>query len=218
MHLERERAKKKGRVDIGKSFYHSSLVIHHTYTQKTTRLTYLEGNGVRKTEFGSPVSTANGNKRNLRNGDGSTNSGRDLLGALDSKTDMSVVVSDSNKGLEAGALSGAGLLLNGHDLHDLVLESSVLSGGEEVVDDLFLLDGDGVEEDFLHVLDLSGLDQSSELGHGDPLLLSVTSTSASTSTSAPSSASTSTSASSSASTSKTSTICRMQQAVRDVKS
>jgi hypothetical protein len=51
-------------------------------------------------------------------------------------------------------------------LHDLVLE-----GGEEEVDDLVLLDGQGVEVDLLHGLDLAGLHKATELGHGLPLLL-----------------------------------------------
>jgi hypothetical protein len=51
-------------------------------------------------------------------------------------------------------------------LHDLVLE-----GGKEEVDDLVLLDGQGVKVDLLHGLDLAGLHKATELGHGLPLLL-----------------------------------------------
>lgn len=51
-------------------------------------------------------------------------------------------------------------------LHDLVLE-----GGEEEVDDLVLLDGERVEVDLLHALDLAGLHETTELGDGLPLLL-----------------------------------------------
>jgi hypothetical protein len=53
--------------------------------------------------------------------------------------------------LEARALSGARLLLHGHDLHDLVLER----GAQEELDDLVLLDGHGEEVDLLHGLDLA---------------------------------------------------------------
>lgn len=53
--------------------------------------------------------------------------------------------------LEAGALSGAGLLLHRHDLHDLVLESR----SEEELDYLVLLDGHGEQVDLLHALDLA---------------------------------------------------------------
>ena len=50
---------------------------------------------------------------------------------------MAVVVPDGDEGLEAGALTGAGLLLHGHDLEHVVLEG----GPEEEVDDLELLKG-----------------------------------------------------------------------------
>jgi len=51
-------------------------------------------------------------------------------------------------------------------LHDLVLK-----GGEEEVDDLVLLDGERVEVDLLHGLDLASLHETTKLGHGLPLLL-----------------------------------------------
>lgn len=51
-------------------------------------------------------------------------------------------------------------------LHDLILEL-----GEEEVDDLVLLDGERVEVDLLHALDLAGLHETAELGDGLPLLL-----------------------------------------------
>ena len=65
------------------------------------------------------------------------NSGGDLLGALDAEPHVAVVVPDGDEGLEAGALTGAGLLLHGHDLEHVVLEG----GPEEEVDDLELLKG-----------------------------------------------------------------------------
>jgi hypothetical protein len=44
------------------------------------------------------------------------------LGALDSEADVAVGVADGDKGLEARALAGACLLLDGHDLQHLVLQ------------------------------------------------------------------------------------------------
>jgi hypothetical protein len=69
-------------------------------------------------------------------------------------------------------------------LHNLVLEL-----GKEEVDDLVLLDGERVEVDLLHALDLAGLHQTTELGDGLPLLLvalatAPTSTTASTTSTA----------------------------------
>ena len=63
--------------------------------------------------------------------------GGDLLGALDAEPHVAVVIPDGDEGLEAGALTGAGLLLHGHDLEHVVLEG----GPEEEVDDLELLKG-----------------------------------------------------------------------------
>lgn len=51
-------------------------------------------------------------------------------------------------------------------LHDLILEL-----GQEEVDNLVLLDGQGVQVDLLHAVDLAGLHETTELGDGLPLLL-----------------------------------------------
>lgn len=51
-------------------------------------------------------------------------------------------------------------------LHDLILEL-----GQEVVDDLVLLDGQRVQVDLLHAVDLASLYETAELGDGLPLLL-----------------------------------------------
>ena len=65
------------------------------------------------------------------------------------------------------------------DLHDLILEL-----WKEEVDDLVLLDGEGVKVDLLHGLDLASLDETAKLGNWLPLLLLVlVGTTASTATS-----------------------------------
>jgi hypothetical protein len=53
--------------------------------------------------------------------------------------------------LEARALSGACLLLHGHDLHDLILQRAA----EEVVNNLVFLHREGEEVDLLKALDLA---------------------------------------------------------------
>lgn len=123
---------------------------------------------MRLSEVGAPVSSPDGNDGELGDDDGSADSGGNFLGGLDSETNVALRITDNNDGLEAGTLTGTGLLLDGLDLHDLVLEL-----GEEEVDNLVLLDGKGVEVDLLHVLDLAGLYETTELGDGLPLLLSV---------------------------------------------
>jgi hypothetical protein len=120
------------------------------------------------TENGAPVTTADGDDVELGALDGTADGGGDFLGALGTKTDTAIAVTDGDVSLEAGALTGGGLLLDGHDLHDLVLEDLLT---EEVVDDLVLLDGEGEEEDVLKRLDLASLDETAKLGNGVPGLV-----------------------------------------------
>ena len=119
---------------------------------------------MRLTEVGTPVTSPDGDDGELGEDDGAADGGRDLLRALDAETDVTVEVTNGDERLEARALTGAGLLLHGHDLHDLILEL-----GEEVIDDLELLDGEREEIDLLHGLDLAVLDEAAELGDGDPV-------------------------------------------------
>ena len=116
---------------------------------------------------------------------------------------MSGGVSDGDEGLEPGALTGGGLLLNGHDLHDLILELVL----EEVVDDLGFLHRDGEEEDLLDASDLSLLDEATELGDGNPDVLVAASTASSASSATASAASTTTASSTSAESSSSSFSC-----------
>lgn len=81
---------------------------------------HLGRHSVRFTELVAPVATANGHRRELSEDDGSADSGSDFLGAFDTETKVTVKVTDGHKGLEAGTLTGTGLLLDRHDLHDLV--------------------------------------------------------------------------------------------------
>lgn len=118
---------------------------------------------MRLTEVSTPVASSDGDNGELGEDDGAADGGGDFLGALDSETDVSVKVADGDEGLETRALAGTGLLLHGHDLHDFVLEL-----GEEEVDDLVFLDGEGEEVDLLHRLDLAVLYETTELGDGNP--------------------------------------------------
>jgi hypothetical protein len=110
---------------------------------------------------------------------------------------LPVHVTDSDDGLEAGTLTGRGLLLHRVDGHDLVLE-----GREEEVNDLVLLDGEREQEDLLHGLDLAVLDETTELGNGNPLLVLVlASTAAGATTTTPTVTTTATTSESTTSTS-----------------
>jgi len=144
----------------------------------------LHGHGVRKTELGAPVTTTDRDEVDLGShqttGDGVGN----FLGGLDAEADVAGTITDADEGLEAVALTGGGLLLDGHDFHDVILEDSGADGGEtaatvlvlreEDVDDLVFLDAQRVEVDVLDGGDLAVEHQASELGQGDPLVATLT--------------------------------------------
>merc|ERR1719192_2085082 len=125
------------------------------------------------TELVTPITSTDGHKTKLGINKGTLDSNLDFLGDLDSKTDVASHITDSNNSLEAGSLTGSGLLLNGDDLHDIVLEL-VVGLLDESVDNLGFLDGDGVGVDFLEGSDFASVDQSSELGLGEPFILGGT--------------------------------------------
>jgi hypothetical protein len=81
---------------------------------------------------------------------------------------MTISVTNSNISLETSALTGRGLLLHRHDLHDFVPQSVHTN---EVIHNLELLDREREQENFFDRLDLSILYETAKLGNRDPLLL-----------------------------------------------
>lgn len=69
-----------------------------------------------ETEVGAPVSATDGDHAELSDDDGGTDGGSHFLRGLDSETDVTLGVADKDDGLEAGTLTGTGLLLDGLDL------------------------------------------------------------------------------------------------------
>lgn len=69
-----------------------------------------------ETEVGAPVSATDGDHAELGDDDGSADSSSNFLRGLDSETDVALRVADEDDGLEAGTLTGTGLLLDGLDL------------------------------------------------------------------------------------------------------
>jgi len=171
-----------------------------TTDRRTALAGDLRGDGMRLTKSGAPVAATNGDDRELGKDDGATDSGGNFLRALNTKTDVTIVVTNDDEGLETGALTGTGLLLYGHDLHDLILQF-----GEEEVNNLILLDGEREQVDLFNGLDLAILNEATELGNGDPLLVLVitTATTIATATATAPVAATSTSSIATTTTSKT---------------
>lgn len=137
------------------------------------------------TEVRTPVASSDGKNTELGDDDGGADGSRDFLGGLDPKANVTLGVTDDNNSLEASALAGTGLLLDGFDLVSSASHSSiapessvttnlhnlVLQFGQKEVHNLVLLDGQGVQVDLLHAGDLSGLDETAELGDRLPFLL-----------------------------------------------
>ena len=86
-------------------------------------------------ELCSPETASHGNNGELGHDDSTSDGGGDLLAALNAESNVAVVVTDGDEGLEPSALAGSGLLLDGHDLENLVLEG----WAQEQVNDLVLL-------------------------------------------------------------------------------
>ena len=112
----------------GISYYRVSRLIRKMRSRNSRRVaTYSDGDGttlgallngqrVRLTEVGTPVTATDGENAQLGDGDGGTDGGSDFLGGLDTETDVALGVTDDNDSLEAGTLTGTGLLLDGLDL------------------------------------------------------------------------------------------------------
>jgi len=122
----------------------------------------------------------------------------DFLSDLDTNTNVTLSITGGDDGLESSSLTSLGLLLDGENAHDLIGEL-VFDVRDESIDDWCLLDWDGVGVNFFKGLDVTGFDESSELGKWGPFFLESTSTSSSSSEATSSSSATSVASSSSAS-------------------
>mmetsp|Transcript_4955 Transcript_4955/g.6720 ORF Transcript_4955/g.6720 Transcript_4955/m.6720 type:complete len:200 (+) Transcript_4955:299-898(+) len=150
-----------------------------TNTDTTTLTSHLSRNGVREPTHTSPVTTTDRNDIELSNGNSTTNGSGNLTGALHSKTNVPISISNGNKGLETSTLTGRRLLLNRHNLHNLILKLST----KEMINNLSLLHRDGVKKDLLETSNLSIQHETTQLGNRSPLL-SFTGLSTTTSTTA----------------------------------
>lgn len=160
----------------------------HSNVTGTALSSNLDWDGMDTSDSGTPESSSDWDKVDLSIEEGTLNGDLDLLGDLDTNTNVTISVTDGNDSLESSSLTSLGLLLDGEDAHDLIGELG-LHVGEESVGDWGFLDWDGVSVNFLEGLDLSVLDESSELGEWGPLfLLSSSSTWAASAASASSTA------------------------------
>ena len=124
------------------------------------------------TDLVTPIATTDGHELELGIDEGALDGDLHLLADLDSEADVTSLVTNGDDGLETGSLTGLRLLLNRDDLHHIILQLGArLLLLNEFVDDAGLLDGDRVSVDLLETLDLVVLDETAELGLGDPFVL-----------------------------------------------
>jgi len=180
-----------------------------THPNGTALASDLARNGVGLADLVTPETPPDGEDRELGQDDGATDSSCHLLGALDTKTNVTIVITDGDEGLKPGTLTGTSLLLDGHDLQNFVLQL----WSQERVDNLGLFDGKREEVDLLQSPDLLVLDETAQFGDWDPFALLLATATASAATTTASAAITTTSASATAaattvakSTTETSTI------------
>lgn len=162
----------------------------------------LAWHGVWGTDLVTPVTSSDWHDGELGQDDSTTDGSGDFLRALDSQTDVTVVVSDGDDGLEAGTLTGLGLLLDWLDLEHLILQHTWVN---ESVDNLRLLDWQREQVDLLQLVDLLVLDQSAELGDWIPALGLLLATTAATWRTTATTTATTTTATSSATAATTAT-------------
>lgn len=141
-----------------------------SHGDRTALASDLARHSVWSADLVTPVASSHRHDRELGEDDGASDGRGDFLGDLDAETDVTVVVTDGNDGLEASSLTGLGLLLNWLDLENLVLQHRWL---DESVNDLSLLDGQREQVDLLERGDLALLDQSAELGDWVPATLAL---------------------------------------------
>lgn len=77
----------------------------------------LDGQRVRQTKVGTPVTTTDGDNAKLSDDDSGADGSGNFLGSLDTETDVALGVTNDDNGLESGSLTGTGLLLDGLDLY-----------------------------------------------------------------------------------------------------
>jgi hypothetical protein len=72
------------------------------------------------TDLVTPIASSDWDQGKLSSNESTLDGNLDFLGELDTETDVTVLITDGNDGLESGSLTGLGLLLDRHDLHGLV--------------------------------------------------------------------------------------------------
>ena len=142
------------------------------------------GDSVGQTDFLTPIPTADRYHSHFRSKNRTTNGICNFLPDFDTKANMPIEITNQHESLETSALTSTRLLLDRLNFHHLVLQLVRTRRAKKIINDLVLLDRHREQIDVLKRLDLSSLDQTTELGARNPLLF-VTITTATTTSAAP---------------------------------
>jgi hypothetical protein len=64
------------------------------------------------TDLVTPIASSDWDQGELSSNEGTLDGNLDFLSELDTKTDVTILITDGNDGLESGSLTGLGLLLD----------------------------------------------------------------------------------------------------------
>lgn len=95
----------------------------------------LGGNGMDTTDSGAPIASSDGDDVHLGGNESALDGNLDFLADLDTDTNVTLSITASDDSLESGSLTSLGLLLDGDDFHNIVLEL-VLGAFDKLVNDL----------------------------------------------------------------------------------
>lgn len=127
----------------------------------------LSGSGVGSSDLVTPVTSSHWQNGKLGGNDGTSDGSGDFFGAFNTQSDMAITISDNNKSLESSSLTGSGLFLDRHDLHNFILQLV----SKEVINYLVFLHGKRKQVNFFQSLDVAFADKATQLGDWDPFFL-----------------------------------------------
>uniref|UniRef100_A0A1L8EB92 Uncharacterized protein n=1 Tax=Haematobia irritans TaxID=7368 RepID=A0A1L8EB92_HAEIR len=156
---------------------------NQTYRDGTALAGNLAWHCMGFTDFVTPVTTTHRHYRQFSQDDGTTNGSSNFLAALNTQSNVTVVVTNSNESLEAGTLTSTSLFLDRHNLQYFIAQGR----SQEEINDFELFNGQRVQVDFFQGVNFAITNQTAQFGDWNPFLgvfFATTSTTASTATSA----------------------------------
>jgi hypothetical protein len=87
-------------------------------------------------ELGTPITSSDRDNGKFGGDDSTSDGSGDFLCAFDAQTDVTIGITDCDECLESSSLTGTGLLLDRHNLHNFIFEF-----WKEEINDLVFLNG-----------------------------------------------------------------------------